>query len=131
MADQGRDQTVSMHHPARWHTGTMLCRREFLALGAVATGGALLRGWGAPRHHVRRQAQLVFPVVDQLVLTNVVDNTYDIFARAGQIGSVTVQRNPVPAPPQSGTPLLSEHGLAYHLFPSGVTNSRPCCWTSP
>jgi 7,8-dihydropterin-6-yl-methyl-4-(beta-D-ribofuranosyl)aminobenzene 5'-phosphate synthase len=57
----------------------------------------------------------MFPVVDQLVLTCVVDNSYDIFAKAGKFGDVTVQRTPVPYPYGCGVMLLAEHGLAYHL----------------
>ncbi len=117
MANRRGDQLGQTHRPAPRPAGLVLRRREFLALGAVAAGGVLLRGWGSAHHaHARRQAQVSFPVVDRLVLTNVVDNTYDIFAKAGQIGSVTVQRTSVPTPPQSGIPLLSEHGLAYHLL---------------
>ncbi|HYB76711.1 MAG TPA: hypothetical protein VEE85_00790 [Candidatus Bathyarchaeia archaeon] len=59
----------------------------------------------------------MFPVVDQLVLTCVVDNSYDIFAKGGTFGDVTVQRTPVPYPYGSGVMLLEEHGLAYHLAP--------------
>lgn len=100
--------------------GVLLQRRQFLALGAVAGGGLLLRGWpglGGVTHHVTQRAALsAIPAVDRLVMTNVVDNIYDIFAKGGHIGDLTVQRTPVPAPPESGTPLISEHGLAYHLL---------------
>jgi len=57
----------------------------------------------------------MFPVVDQLVLTCVVDNSYDIFAKGGKFGDLSVQRTPVPYPYGSGVMLLAEHGLAYHL----------------
>jgi metal-dependent hydrolase (beta-lactamase superfamily II) len=50
------------------------------------------------------------PTVDQLVMTNVVDNFYDVFAKRGKIGAVTVQRTALQLPMP-----LSEHGLAYHL----------------
>jgi 7,8-dihydropterin-6-yl-methyl-4-(beta-D-ribofuranosyl)aminobenzene 5'-phosphate synthase len=119
MAEKDSERDNAGRRAAARQIGIALRRREFLALGAVAGGGLLLRGWGgrsgvAPRSS-RRAAQVDVPTVDQLILTNVVDNTYDIFAKAGQIGSVTVRRTPVPAPPQSGSPLISEHGLAYHL----------------
>jgi 7,8-dihydropterin-6-yl-methyl-4-(beta-D-ribofuranosyl)aminobenzene 5'-phosphate synthase len=48
--------------------------------------------------------------VDRLVMTNVVDNVYDIFAKGGKLDSIAVQRTPLGA-----TPLLAEHGLAYHM----------------
>lgn len=92
-----------------------LRRREFLTLGAVVSGGLLVRGWGGRRHPARRQAAVDVPVVDQLIMTNVVDNTYDIFAKAGQSGRLKVSRTPVPASIPGAPPLLSEHGLAYHL----------------
>ena len=43
-------------------------------------------------------------------MTNVVDNIYDIFAKGGKLDTIAVQRTPLGA-----TPLLAEHGLAYHL----------------
>jgi 7,8-dihydropterin-6-yl-methyl-4-(beta-D-ribofuranosyl)aminobenzene 5'-phosphate synthase len=51
------------------------------------------------------------PTVDRLVMTNVVDNIYDIFAKGGKLDTITVQRTPLSVQ----TPLLAEHGLAYHL----------------
>src|SRR5438132_11772137 len=51
------------------------------------------------------------PTVDRLVLTNVVDNVYDAFARGGKLDTITVQRA---ALDPKGL-LLFEHGLAYHL----------------
>ncbi len=57
----------------------------------------------------------LIPVVDRLVVTVAVDNTYDNFARAGAVGGVAVRRTPVPYPVGSAPSLLSEHGLAYHL----------------
>src|SRR5262249_44449683 len=86
-------------------------RRQFLRLGAVASGAFALggisrfaRGTGAA------QAQGV-PAVDRLVMTNVVDNVYDAFARGGKLDTITVQRA---ALDPKGL-LLFEHGLAYHL----------------
>jgi len=38
------------------------------------------------------------PRVDRLVLTNLVDNVYEIFAKGGKIGLVTVTRNTLPFP---------------------------------
>jgi 7,8-dihydropterin-6-yl-methyl-4-(beta-D-ribofuranosyl)aminobenzene 5'-phosphate synthase len=84
-------------------------RRDILKLGAVA-GGVFAVG-GLPRLG-RVLAQTSIPHVDRLVMTNVVDNVYDIFARGGNIGDLNVQRTPL-RPGQ--TSLLAEHGLAYHL----------------
>jgi 7,8-dihydropterin-6-yl-methyl-4-(beta-D-ribofuranosyl)aminobenzene 5'-phosphate synthase len=87
-------------------------RRSFLKLGAVGTGTFALGGTGViPLGRARAQG-LAAPVVDRLVLTNVVDNIYDVFAKGGRLDTITVQRTPLGA---GGAPLLAEHGLAYHL----------------
>jgi 7,8-dihydropterin-6-yl-methyl-4-(beta-D-ribofuranosyl)aminobenzene 5'-phosphate synthase len=86
-------------------------RRQFLRLGAVASGvvaiGAIGRGMSGIV-----AAQTAIPTVDRLVMTNVVDNIYDIFAKDGKLDTITVQRAPlsfgVAAP-------VAEFGLAYHL----------------
>src|SRR5947209_5548248 len=86
-------------------------RRQFLTLGAISSGlfalGGLTRLGGS-----RALAQTVaVPMVDRLVMTNVVDNIYDVFAKAGRLDTITVQRTPLSVK----VPLLAEHGLAYHL----------------
>jgi 7,8-dihydropterin-6-yl-methyl-4-(beta-D-ribofuranosyl)aminobenzene 5'-phosphate synthase len=85
-------------------------RRQFLKLGAVASG--VFAGGGIERLVRMSSAQtLAAPSVDRLVMTTVVDNLYDIFARGGQLDAITVQRTPL----SQALPLLAEHGLAYHL----------------
>lgn len=88
-------------------------RREFLKLGAVAGGTVLLGGTG--RYGSLFASPRDVPAVDRLVLTNLVDNIYDIFAKGGRIGNLTVTRNTLPYPYGSDVMLLSEHGLAFHL----------------
>lgn len=90
-------------------------RREFLRLGAVGAGGIFLGGVGRLGRSVASASGASIPTVDRLVMTSVVDNFYDVFAKRGKIGEVMVQRTPVPYPYGSGVMLLSEHGLAYHL----------------
>jgi 7,8-dihydropterin-6-yl-methyl-4-(beta-D-ribofuranosyl)aminobenzene 5'-phosphate synthase len=85
-------------------------RREFLTLGAAATGTFALGAVTARRRPAIAQTSAV-PVVDRLVLTNVVDNVYDVFAKAGRLDLVTVQRTGL----ASGPTLSAEHGLAYHV----------------
>jgi 7,8-dihydropterin-6-yl-methyl-4-(beta-D-ribofuranosyl)aminobenzene 5'-phosphate synthase len=51
------------------------------------------------------------PTVDRLVVTSVVDGTYNSVVPSRQLGTVAVQRTNLPRPPS----LLAEHGLAYHL----------------
>jgi len=88
-------------------------RREFLKLGAVAGGTVLLGGTG--RFGSLLGAPKEIPTVDRLVVTNLVDNVYDIFAKGGRIGNITITRNTLPYPYGSDVMLLSEHGLAFHL----------------
>ena len=86
-------------------------RRQFLRLGAVASGVVALGGLAAGRR-VAAQSPTAVPTVDRLILTNVVDNVYDVFARgSAKLDTITVQRTPL----GRGGTLLAEHGLAYHL----------------
>jgi 7,8-dihydropterin-6-yl-methyl-4-(beta-D-ribofuranosyl)aminobenzene 5'-phosphate synthase len=82
-------------------------RRDVLKLGAVVAAGALTRS--GPRTAGAQPSGA--PVVDQLVLTTVVDNVYDVFARQERLSSIDVQRTR----PAAGASLLAEHGLAFHL----------------
>ncbi|MGA7624425.1 MAG: MBL fold metallo-hydrolase [Candidatus Acidiferrales bacterium] len=88
-------------------------RREFLKLGAVASGTILLGGTGRAGSSLAAPKEI--PSADQLVLTNLVDNIYDVFAKGGKIGNLTITRNTLPFPYGSDVSLLSEHGLAFHL----------------
>src|SRR4029453_2192833 len=91
-----------------WEGGAME-RRRFLKLGMVMGGTIVLGGVHRFERSLASAAGTAIPTVDQLIMTNVVDNIYDVFAKRGKIGAVTVQRTaPQPMP-------LSEHGLAYHL----------------
>jgi 7,8-dihydropterin-6-yl-methyl-4-(beta-D-ribofuranosyl)aminobenzene 5'-phosphate synthase len=83
-------------------------RRQFLKLGAVGSG---VFGLGSVVRFTSGSASAqvsAVPTVDRLVMTNTVDNIYDVFAKAGRLDLVTVQRTP-------GATLIAEHGLAYHL----------------
>src|ERR1700685_3246698 len=88
-------------------------RREFLKLGAVASGTFLVGGTG--RFGTFLDAPKEIPTTDRLVLTNLVDNIYALFAKGGKIGNLTITRNTLPHPYGSEVSLLSEHGLAFHL----------------
>src|SRR4051812_44236415 len=91
-------------------------RRTFLRLGAVAGGAFFLGGASQTERASVSLAQGMIPTVDQLAMTSVVDNVFDVFARGGQIGNLAVRRRGVTNPLGSGPQLLSEHGLAYHLL---------------
>src|SRR5262245_10154878 len=86
-------------------------RRELLKLGAVGSAtfaaGRITRLGRAPA--VAQPSAP--PMIDRLVMTNVVDNVYDVFAKGGKLDTITVQRAALN--PQAS--LLAEHGLAYHL----------------
>ena len=70
-------------------------RRQFLRLGAVASGVVALGGLAAGRR-VAAQSPTAVPTVDRLILTNVVDNVYDVFARgSAKLDTITVQRTPL------------------------------------
>jgi 7,8-dihydropterin-6-yl-methyl-4-(beta-D-ribofuranosyl)aminobenzene 5'-phosphate synthase len=86
-------------------------RRHFLTLAAVAGAASLGAGLGRLGPRTAAAQGTSGPTVDRLVLTSVVDNIYDIFAKAGRLDTITVQRTPLGA----GGALLAEHGLAYHL----------------
>jgi 7,8-dihydropterin-6-yl-methyl-4-(beta-D-ribofuranosyl)aminobenzene 5'-phosphate synthase len=88
-------------------------RREFLRLGAVAGGTFLVGGTGRFGRFLDTPKEI--PTTDRLVCTNLVDNIYDVFAKGGKIGNLTITRNTLPHPYGSEVSLLSEHGLAFHL----------------
>src|SRR5919201_3804768 len=90
-------------------------RRRFLKLGMVMGGTIVLGGVHRFGRSLASAAGTAIPTVDQLIMTNVVDNIYDVSAKGGKMGNVMVQRSPLPSPPGSRPALLSEHGLAYHL----------------
>ena len=86
-------------------------RREFLKLGAIATGTFAVGGAPRTGPPVASAQSGSVPTVDRLVMTNVVDNIYDIFAKGGKLDTISVKRTNPPA----SRALLAEHRLAYHL----------------
>jgi 7,8-dihydropterin-6-yl-methyl-4-(beta-D-ribofuranosyl)aminobenzene 5'-phosphate synthase len=86
-------------------------RRDLLRLGAVGTGILAMGGLSRVAGRATAQSAAV-PTVDRLVMTNVVDNVYDVFAKAGKLDTITVERTALRIGADS---LLAEHGLAYHL----------------
>ncbi len=90
-------------------------RRTFLRLGAITSGALFLGGLGRGGQTSVTAAQSAVPTVDRLIMTNVVDNVYDVFVRGGRMGDVMVQRSPLTGLANASPKLLAEHGLAYHL----------------
>src|SRR2546428_8980906 len=89
-------------------------RRHFLRLGAVASGVFAVGGGGRLTEGLARAQTLAVPTVDRLVMTTVVDNIYDIFAKGGKLDSITVERAPYPG---KANALLAEIGPAYPIKP--------------
>lgn len=87
-------------------------RRQFLTMGAVTSGVFALGGLSRISGRWAFAQGVAVPTVDRLVMTNVVDNIYDIFAKAGKLDTVTVERAPFSFGVE--TP-VAEFGLAYHL----------------
>jgi 7,8-dihydropterin-6-yl-methyl-4-(beta-D-ribofuranosyl)aminobenzene 5'-phosphate synthase len=96
-------------------------RRQFLRLGAISGGVFALGGVGRGDRGTVTAQTVAVPVVDRLVMTNVVDNIYDIFAKAGKLETITVERGPRPSRVET---LLAEFGLAYHLESMRGTERR-------
>jgi 7,8-dihydropterin-6-yl-methyl-4-(beta-D-ribofuranosyl)aminobenzene 5'-phosphate synthase len=88
-------------------------RRDFLKLGAVGTGFFAFGGLPPAISKIAWKRRVSVPTVERLVLTNVVDNVYDVFAKGGELPGLFVQRAPLAL--GGGTPLRAEHGLAFHL----------------
>src|SRR5262245_27400808 len=87
-------------------------RRQVLRLAALGGGVFALGAVGRLTRGVGIAQTPAVPTVDRLVMTNVVDNIYDIFAKAGKLDTIAVER----ASLRIGAPSLeAEHGLAYHL----------------
>jgi 7,8-dihydropterin-6-yl-methyl-4-(beta-D-ribofuranosyl)aminobenzene 5'-phosphate synthase len=86
-------------------------RRDALRLGAVGAGIFAVGGLTRVAGRATAQSPAV-PTVDRLVMTNVVDNIYDVFAKGGKLDSISVERAGLRF---GADALLAEHGLAYHL----------------
>jgi hypothetical protein len=94
--------------------GGAMERRRFLKLGMVMGGTIVLGGVHRFGQSLASAAGTAIPTVDQLVMTSVVDNIYDVFAKSGKMGDVMVQRTPLPWPVGSRPMLLTEHGLVLY-----------------
>src|ERR1700677_3841708 len=91
-----------------------LDRRRFLQRSAIL-GGSLLIG-GIPPHRAATAApvRIDAPVIDELTVREITDNSHDIFLRGAELPGLVVQRTGFPQAPQGKT-LESEWGLALHL----------------
>ena len=105
-------------------------RRTFLKLGAIASGAF---AFGGVSRLARRAAaaQSAVPTVDRLVMTNVVDNIYDVFAKGGKLDASAGPREPRAFTDDLGTDLLEPVVGAGRVEQvrgdRGVLDGRRCC----
>src|SRR5271170_7856112 len=91
-----------------------LNRRRFLQRSAVV-GGSLLIGSIAPNRAANKvPVRIDAPVIDELTVREITDNTHDIFLRGAELPGLVVRRTGFPEAPQGKT-LESEWGLALYL----------------
>jgi len=101
-------------------------RRDLLRLGAVTTATLALGGIRRVGGRPAAAQTSAPPTVDRLVMTNVVDNVYDIFAKGGRLDTISVQR----AALDPRASLLSQHGLPTTWSPFAARSSGRSSWTS-
>jgi 7,8-dihydropterin-6-yl-methyl-4-(beta-D-ribofuranosyl)aminobenzene 5'-phosphate synthase len=91
-----------------------LNRRDFLHQSSII-GGSLLTG-SIPLHHPAQAAgsRIEPPIVDELIVREITDNSHDVFLRPQEAPGLKVGRTGFPEAAQGKT-LESEWGLALHL----------------
>jgi 7,8-dihydropterin-6-yl-methyl-4-(beta-D-ribofuranosyl)aminobenzene 5'-phosphate synthase len=91
-----------------------LDRRSFLQRSAVLGGSLLTCGIPLDRYARAASVRIDVPVVDEIVVREIIDNTHDLFLRGAQAPGLAVSRTGFPEAPQGRT-LESEWGLALHI----------------
>jgi 7,8-dihydropterin-6-yl-methyl-4-(beta-D-ribofuranosyl)aminobenzene 5'-phosphate synthase len=89
-------------------------RRRFVRNSAALGGSLLTCGIPLDRAAHAAAVRIEAPVVDQIVVQEITDNTHDIFLRGAELPGLTVSRAGFPEAPQGKT-LASEWGLALHI----------------
>src|ERR1700723_4293109 len=91
-----------------------LDRRRFLQSSA-GLGGSLPTGGIPPIRAANTvPVRIDAPVIDELTVREITDNTHDIFLRGVELPGVVIRRTGFPEAPQGKT-LESEWGLAFYL----------------
>ncbi len=91
-----------------------LDRRSFLQRSAVLGGSLLTCSIPLDRSAISAPIRIDAPVVDEVVIREITDNTHDIFLRGAQAPGLAVSRVGFPEASQGRT-LESEWGLALHI----------------
>ena len=89
-------------------------RRSFLQRSAVLGGSLLTCSIPLDRSANAAPVRIDVPVVDEIIVQEITDNTHDIFLRGTQAPGLAVSRVGFPEAPQGKT-LESEWGLALHI----------------
>ena len=91
-----------------------LDRRRFLQRSAVLGGSLLIGGIPPNRAAITMPVRIDAPVIDELTIREITDNTHDVSLGPAQAPGLTVSRVRFPEAPQGKT-LESEWGLALHI----------------
>ena len=91
-----------------------LDRRSFLQRSVLLGGSLLTCSIPLDRSGHAAPVRIDAPVVDQIVVREITDNTHDIFLRGAELPGLAVGRVGFPEAPQGKT-LESEWGLALHI----------------
>jgi 7,8-dihydropterin-6-yl-methyl-4-(beta-D-ribofuranosyl)aminobenzene 5'-phosphate synthase len=92
----------------------MIDRRRFLQRSAVLGGSLLIGGISPHRSANAAPVRIDVPVIDELTIREITDNTHDIFLKGTELPGLVVRRTGFPEAPQGRT-LESEWGLALYL----------------
>ena len=98
-------------------------RRSFLRRSAVLGGSLLTCSVPFDRSARAAPVRIDVPVVDEIVVREITDNTHDIFLRGAQAPGLTVSRVGFPEAGKGKT-LESEWGLALHVQSRKGTETR-------
>jgi 7,8-dihydropterin-6-yl-methyl-4-(beta-D-ribofuranosyl)aminobenzene 5'-phosphate synthase len=90
-----------------------LDRRSFLHHSAVLGGSLLTCSIPLDRSAYAVPVRIDAPVIDQLTVREITDNTHDIFLRGAELPGLAIRRTGFPQAAQGKT-LESEWGLALH-----------------
>ncbi|MFL5254774.1 MAG: twin-arginine translocation signal domain-containing protein, partial [Rhodopila sp.] len=104
---------VSVGHAGGSVHAISLNRRNFLR-GSAASGALLTCSVPLDRPAHAASVRIEAPVIEQLTVREIIDNSHDIFLAGAKYAGLSVQRTGFPQAPQGKT-LESEWGLALHL----------------